>query len=300
MRFHFRRHSQLSFAFRGRASQWSKFHVQKIRLDTYEHFKVRRQSIKGSQDIWLRLSLNGSENVAHTTAPSTSYSYRSFQSTWIVHATLINCFRLCVIWTNHKGSKPKSNCSHTYGYSNFSWQAIRILFRCPSNCISWPCCIFEGSWSLDSRPAVVTYQNKFCHSCVVTGSCLRSLFTVGFNSCHLSSNWTVGLFELNSREDILFSPILLRAPAGWATSQAPIDRWTDRQTPFVTKQDMTPGVSPGPCQYFFFQWSRTTGWSFVFRRSSFPFVYGGVGKTGGEGWGRLSSVGGLTDRSSDK
>ena len=159
---------------------------------------------------------------------------------------------------------------------------------------------FWRSWSLDCRPAVVTYQNKFCHSCVVTGSCLRSLFTVGFNSCHLSSNWTVGLFELNSREDILFSPVLLRAPAGLASSQAPIDRWTDRQTdrqtPFVTKQDMT----TWPMSIFLFQ-VITNYWLVLrFQKEFIPLRVWRGGENWEEGWGRLSSVGGVTDRSSDK
>ena len=58
------------------------------------------------------------------------------------------------------------------------------------------------SWSIDRHITWFTYQNRFCHSWVVTACCFRSLFTVGLSSCHLSSNCTPGRLEFKSKVDI--------------------------------------------------------------------------------------------------
>ena len=56
--------------------------------------------------------------------------------------------------------------------------------------------------SIDRHITWFTYQNRFCHSWVVTACCFRSLFTVGLSSCHLSSNCTPGRLEFKSKVDI--------------------------------------------------------------------------------------------------
>ena len=56
--------------------------------------------------------------------------------------------------------------------------------------------------SIDRHIICFTYQNRFCHSWVVTACCFRSLFTVGLSSCHLSSNCTPGRLEFKSKVDI--------------------------------------------------------------------------------------------------